>query len=80
MDYNALGLSGYPTRGEFESWEERLSLRRHQGSHITPYHRDSQIGPARQGFYSFNNGGMRGEIKYSRSFNSLYDGPTKGTN
>lgn len=72
--------SGYPSPREFLPWEERLNARRHQGTHELIYHRDTQIAPARQGFYSFDNGGMRGEIKYSRAFNSLYDGPTKGTN
>lgn len=80
MNYEELMFSGYPTKGEFEPWEARLNARRHQGSKVTPYHRDTQTPAARQGFYSFDNGGMRGEIKYSRAFNSRYDGPSKGTN
>lgn len=62
-----------------ESWEERLDQRRHQGSHETVYQADIEPAPAAYGSYAIDNGGDRVGPKYSRQFNTGYDGPGKGS-
>lgn len=61
------------------SWEDRLDQRRHQGSHMTPLQSNTAPKPVRQGNYVIDNGGFKGGAKYSRAWNSKYDGPGKGT-
>ena len=66
-------------------FEERLDDRRHKGTHETAFiptgasALDDNPEPATFGLYSIDNGPDRAGPKYSRSFNSEFDGPGRGT-
>lgn len=82
MDYDAytqLIQTGTSSKENF-SFEQRLNARRYQGSHETRFQRNDAPIPVKQGRYVIDNGGFHPGPKYSRAFNSLYDGPGKGTN
>ena len=82
MDYDAyirLMQTGTSVK-ESMSFEERLNARRHMGSHVTAFQRNDAPAPVAQGRYVIDNGGFHPGPKYSRAFNSFYDGPGKGTN
>lgn len=62
------------------SWEERLNMRRHKGSQETAFVADNSPAPVAHGFTSIDNPSSdRVGPKYSRGYNSLYDGPGKGS-
>lgn len=81
MDYDAYVklLSTGTSDKSHLSFEERLNARRHKGSHETRFQRNDAPAPIKQGRYVIDNGGFHPGPKYSRAFNSLYDGPGKGT-
>lgn len=78
QELNHCPVCGNLNAPTYPSWEERLENRRHQGSHQT-VQVDVAPKPVKQGSYSIDNGGFRPGPRYSRAFNSKYDGPGKGS-